>query len=380
MPFYDAGELMLQHQGIAADNQLKQLGIQEAQQEIQDKQKVREILGQTPVPTLAQQGAEVSQPGTVDRAPIINSLQQRSQELLKKSQDIQAYNPKLALDMGNQADKLQDTARQLSVQQLNEQKEIAHSIAGILSPVRDQTSLDTARQIMDSQHRGLWKAQGLPDVYDATTGPKFQQWSLLATDKQEQLDIAIKSAEAEYAARRAKDTVEKLEQDIRTSRALEAQRQAGIKAKSVAHTAEEQYRKEDEKEDLLYQTSMQKERAAIFKDTKKYPAEAPKPTLKESIWAHTFGDPLVPELSAQEKALARVAREQAVAHEARKQAIRNKAIKSGVVLVDKYGEQDTGTKSPVGGSKKEAQFVSGKIYTDANGNKAKWNGSDWEPQ
>jgi hypothetical protein len=351
-------------------NQVTQEALLSSQQERATKQKVSSILSE-PTPSLVQQGAGLTTPkdtGETDRTPVIASLQQRSQTLLEQARKMQSPDPKLANTLTTQARELEDTAISLGKEQLAEQKDVMTHITGWAGTIKDQSSLDMAKQVVESRHPGTWAAMKLPETYDGESAPKFRQLALSAETGLKQVETEIKQIESLTAGRYYEAKTKKEEADAVTARIKEASAQQKLKKDNSEQTRYEKYQTEIEKETNLYATSLSKERAKILADVKKYPPTVKAPSLREQAWANTFGDPIKPEPSARDKALAMVEQEQKTAHDSRMAAIETKAQRLGIAPANK-------TAKPA-----QSQYVEGKVYTDANGNKAKWNGSDWEPQ
>lgn len=351
-------------------HQLNDLKIQTGQAELdafkseqENKRAVSSILGQQAATPLVQQG--------VDPTRQIAQVQQSSDRLMKAGNAIMTRDPKQGLEFIKQARELDQTAVAMQQQRLNEQKDVVSHIVSWASTIHSQPELDQAKAQVEARHPGTWAAMKLPDVYDSTSAPKFGQLALSSSTMLQQLDIAEKQLKLQTAGRYEEAKTQKEEADAVKARIEAARSREKLGKEKTASTAYEKYQTEVEKEQNLYATSLSKERAKILADPKKYPAMVKEPSLREKAWASTFGDPIKPEPSARDRALATVENEQKTAHDARTAAIETKAQRMGLVPPTKQAPKTQPNTN---------QFVEGKVYTDANGNKAKWNGSDWEPQ
>ncbi len=261
-------------------NQVLQEQITDSQQERKNQAEVKQILDK-PIPPLLQQGmnAELGDPGTTDRTPVIQSLQQQGLGLIQKAQAIQSRNPKLANQMFDQAKELEDRALRLGVEQAKEEKEVKTDIANWMGTVKDQASLDAARQALDSRHRGLWDEVKLPKVYDAKTAPQFRQWSLASLTATQQAEADTKLAESIRADRYYEARAKKEEADAVYARTREAKEQQKLKKDNTMQTLENKRIDMERVEDQKYAV-----------DKKKIELEALKkfPVRMEKKW---FQDP-----------------------------------------------------------------------------------------
>lgn len=353
------------------ENDLRnQLLLDEQRQRVAEQKKaavISSLLASTPVPALTKQ---------VDNTPEIeiNNLNQRGTTLLQAADQIRSLDPKLSLQFVQQGRELKQTAIQLSAQQIAEHKDVADHIVNWSSTVKDQASLDSARIMVEARHPGTWSSMKLPTVYDANSAKVFNQVALSATSMSQQLDIAQKQIDLQTRAAYNKAVLEKKQLDIIKERQDMARAASGLPKKARESTAKTLIERAADKELKIteaYTTGVAKienEAMKLYPATLEEPGYVgklvgrPSPAQQRADYIASKTQQLVNKRAADMAAL-----------NTWREANKLPPVRLGRGATADFGE---GTKpAPVS----QRAYIEGKIYTDAQGNRAKYINGQWEP-